>query len=411
MEPRIPRRLGAESLRALALLVLAGCASTPLASGPCLEVSGLSGEALVSFPFEFPEAVDERTIRLYRGGVDVPLQYVPTPQARGGTKVAGTLHWRATNGRYRLAWDVGTGRRVQVPYPPHNFRHFDAQGRATPLRHPERLRVSPQWPLDGLLQVLDGEKPFATYHLGGGKRPYLYPLIGPDGQALTELGKTHDATGSHAHHYSLWTAHAKVNGKDFWSEKGGSIVHEAIEGLEDGPLFARIRVRNRWTEDLVERRTLTFYAFEDHRLIDVDLEFAGTATFGQTSFGPLAVRVRPSLSVFDGGGEIRNAAGAINEKGVHLQRAAWIDLSGPLAPGVRGGVALLDHPSNPGHPTAWHCRDDGWAGAAPNKDVEIAVTPDKPLRLKYRVVLHRGADVAKRYAEFAAQPLITNQPD
>jgi hypothetical protein len=358
----------------------------------------------VWFPFDFPAPVDERTIRLYRGDVELPVQYVPTPQARGGTAVAGTLHWRASNGLYRLAFASG-GRRVQVPYPPYNFRAFDAEGRATPLPHFERMRISPQWPLEGVLNVLDGETPFATYHVSGGKRPYLYPVIGPDGIGLTELGKTHDPTGSHAHHYSLWTAHASVDGKDFWSEKGGSITHEAIESLEDGPLFSRLRVRNRWTERLVERRTLTFYAFDDHRLIDVELELTGTATLGKSTFGPLAVRVRPSMSVFDGGGEIRNAEGAINEKDAHLRRAAWIDLSGPVGATARGGVALLDHPSNPGHPTAWHCRDDGWAGAALCKDGDVVVSPDQPLRLKYRVVLHRGdGQVARRFAEYAAVP-------
>lgn len=365
-------------------------------------MSGLSGEALVAFPIDFAAPVDERTIRLHRGDVEVPVQYVPTPQARGGTAAAGTLHWRASNGPYRLSYGTG-GRRVQVPYPPYNFRTFDEAGRATPAVF-DRLRISPQWPLEGKLGVFEGEKPFATCHVSGGKRPFLYPVIGPDGVALTEYGKTHDPTGSHAHHYSLWTAHASVDGKDFWSEKGGSIVHEAIESLEDGPLFSRMRTRNRWTDTLVERRTLTFWAFDDHRLIDVELEFTGTATLGKTTFGPLAVRVRPSMSVFDGGGEIRNAEGAINEKDVHLRRAAWIDLSGPVSPTSRGGVAILDHPSNPGHPTAWHCRDDGWAGAALCKDAEIAITPEKPLRLKYRVVLHRGKDVEKRFAEFTATP-------
>jgi hypothetical protein len=390
------------------VVLLAGCATTAVPDGGIfIDVAGLpdGARAPVAVAHDFGAPVDERTIRLHRGDVEVPVQYVPSPQARGGAATSGTLHWRASNGRYRLAFDVpGGGRRVQVPYPPYNFRHFDAQGRATPPRQPDRMRISPQWPLEGKLGVFDGEKPFATYHVSGGRRPFLYPVIGPDGVALTEFGKTHDATGSHAHHYSLWTAHALVDGKDFWSEKGGAIVHEAIEGLEDGPLFARIRVRNRWTETLVERRTLTFYAFDDHRLIEVELEFTGTATLGKTTFGPLAARVRPSMSVFDGGGEIRNAEGALNEKDVHLRRAAWIDLSGPAAPGVRGGVAILDHPSNPGHPTAWHCRDDGWAGAALCKDGEIAITPDKPLRLKYRVVLHRGVDVAPHFAAYAAVP-------
>jgi hypothetical protein len=73
-----------------------------------------------------------------------------------------------------------------------------------------------------------------------------------------------------------------------------------------------------------------------------------------------------------------------------------------------GGIALFDYPDNPGHPTAWHCRNDGWAGAAFNLDRSWTVEQDHPLRLRYRIHLHRHnateGEVARRYEEYACKP-------
>ncbi len=426
----------------------AGCAA-PAADAPGfrtsrleIEVSGLPAGAEVPFslPIDLGSGPDERTIRLLRDGRDVPLQFSASAQPRPkerrllpGTppatslsaeyaagelapvRVAGDLAWAARNGTYRLEFGVPlAGRQVQVPFPPQNLRGFDEENRATPVRHFPRMQVRPQWPLEGAVHVSDLGSPFTSLHLSA-RRPYLYPVIGPDGIALTEVGKPHDPTGSHAHHYSLWVAHNSVGGKDFWSERGGTIVHEGFDLMEDGPVFARLVQRTRWSADerpvLRERRTLTFHATpEAYRLIDVDLELSAPAqeavVVGKSTFGFLAVRVAQSMTVFDGGGEIRNAEGARNERDVHLRKSRWIDLSGPVAPGKRGGVAILDHPSNPNHPTAWHCRDDGWAGASAAAEGPISIAPGKPLRLRYRVVLHRGdavaGEVARRFEEFAA---------
>src|SRR5262249_6870375 len=144
--------------------------------------------------------------------------------------------------------------------------------------------------------------------------PFLYPVNGPDGIGLTEFGKPHDPTGSHDHHYSLWVAHTSVNGRDFWGEKGGLILHQRFDLLEDGPVFCRLVQATAWnfggTYLLRERRTLTVYRTPEHfRLLDLELELtpagAEAVTLGKTSFGLLAVRVAQSMSVFDGGGEIR----------------------------------------------------------------------------------------------------------
>jgi hypothetical protein len=407
--------------------------------------------------------VDERTLRLCRiepdgSEIEEPVQFSPDLQSRhperhlhpgtpanvswagdwsadetpSSLRVTGTLTWiarGAPNGvrQYRLLFGVPCdGIIVQVPFPPNNFRHFDAEGRPTPVRWFPRMQIRPQWPLEGVIHILRDEAILTSYHIGprdgaasAARRPYFYPVNSPDGISLTELGKPHDPTGSHAHHYSLWIAHANVGGSDFWSERGGLICHEQFELMEDGPIFARLIQRARWLvrdeARLRERRQLTFYATpESFRLMDVELELSpgGSAPveLGKTPFGFLAARVAQSVTVFDGGGEIVNALGQRNEQGAHWQRAPWIDQSGPIAPEKWGGIALFDCPDNPGYPTAWHCRNDGWAGAAFNLDRPWAIEPDSSLRLRYRVHLHRhdatAGEVARRYEEYICKPTV-----
>lgn len=406
-----------------------------------------------------PGAVDERSLRFVEvlptgQTVERPVQFLPNPQPRPLSRrvlpdsnpqasfvaeyrvaespeirVAGELTWMASadaagGAHYRLVFGVPReGRAVQVPYPPQNLRFFTPDGRATPLRYFPRMQIRPQWPLNGAIRVSDAGAPVTEYHTGPTSdtgdwpfcRPFFYPVLDPRGRPLTELGKAHDPTGSHRHHYSLWIAHHDVAGRDFWSDAGGRIVHEGFDLLEDGPVFCRIVQRARWVfqgeTQLRERRTITLYAATDqHRLVDFEMEYspptANPVTLGQTTFGLLALRVAQAMSVFDGGGEIRTSAGLLNESQVHRTHADWLDQSGPVAAGAWSGAAVFDHPSNVNHPTGWHCRNDGWACASLTMDGPLDVTAERHLAVRYRLDLHCGdaaeAGVAARYAEYAA---------
>jgi hypothetical protein len=412
-------------------------------------------------------AVDERTLRLectWADGkpVEQPVQFQaslqPRPKRRrllpgttdkvsylaeyaagetpAGVKVAGVLTWLARGApqgaaTYTLQFGVGRkGRLVQVPYAPHNLRGFGADGRATAVRSFPRMQIRPLWPVRGVLHIREAGKLVTTYHIGptrepaagdglATRRPFLYPVNGPDGVSLTEVGKPHDPTGSHAHHRSVWIAHAGVDGHNFWSQRGGVIAHDGFEAIEDGPVFCRLVHKTRWLAGgravLRGRRSWTFYrAAADFRLIDVELALspagARPVTLDKTNFGFLAVRVAQSMTVFDGGGAIVTARGDRNEQGAHTKRAAWLDQSGPVAPGKWGGVAVLDHPDNPNHPTAWHCRNDGWAGASFSMHGPTTIRPAEALKLRYRLVLHRHnaakAKIAQRHEEYRARPTV-----
>lgn len=426
--------------------------------------------------------VDQNSLRLYRlpgegPGVEQPVQFTPEPQPRpakparladtpagvsyigeyragvtpDGVQVAGEVAWIAEgNGdgsaRYRLEFGVRRdGLVVQVPYPPQDLKVFDGDGRATPVRHFPRMQVGPDRPLGGQVHFSDGPNPVTTYHLGPAlgpadaegsdlpapppnalappRRPFLYPVLGPDGDPLTGFGKPHDPTGSHAHHYSLWIAHASADAADFWSESGGTIVSAGLPESDNGPVFCRLVHDTRWMQGgrelLVERRRIVLHRTpESFRALDIELELKppgqADVTLSKTSFGFLAARVARSMTVFDGGGEIVNARSDRNERGAHLRRAEWLDQSGPVGESRQAGIALLDHPDNPNHPTTWHCRNDGWACAAFAADAPYTIAAGKALRLRYRVVLHRGdareGEVARRFAEFAAKPVVRLGP-
>src|SRR5205085_12001197 len=91
------------------------------------------------------------------------------------------------------------------------------------------------------------------------------------------------------------------------------------------------------------------------------------------------------------------------------KRAKWVDYSGPVTNDAAEGVTLMDHPSNPNHPTFFHVRNDGWMGASLTYDADRVIEPGKPLMLRYGLYVHAGAPAPeklnRRWADFASLDL------
>jgi hypothetical protein len=110
-----------------------------------------------------------------------------------------------------------------------------------------------------------------------------------------------------------------------------------------------------------------------------------------------------------------NAEGQETEKNVWGKRSAWVDYYGQVD-GQTVGVAIMDHPSNPRHPTYWHSRAYGLFAANPfgvrdftadkSQDGSMTIEPGQRLTFRYRVVIHpgdaRSADIAALYARYVA---------
>lgn len=246
------------------------------------------------------------------------------------------------------------------------------------------------------------------------RRPFLYPIIGPSGRSLTRMGHPRDPN-SHSHHNSVWISHYMVDGVDFWGDGGkGRIVQRRVAQFEDADEEALIQTENDWLGEqdkvlLKEFRSIRVHPLtEKQYLLVIDLELAppaGEVTLGKTPFGFIGVRMAKTIGVHDGGGEIRNSAGEINEKEVFWKPAKWVDYSGPIAKDVLEGVTLMDHPSNPNHPATFHVRDDGWMGASATFDAEKTIRAGEPLKLRYGLWIHGGfptnEQIDKQFNDFA----------
>jgi len=287
---------------------------------------------------------------------------------------------------------------------------------------------------------IDG-KLFTEYRHAGGPHVYFWPVIGPGGAKMTRAWPMEEVPGEehdHIHHRSLWFSHGLVNGVDFWAEAGkgtpkipiGTIVHDKIVEAKGGADSGVLTTSQKWTAPdgtvpITSTQTLRVYARpENERLFDFEVTLkAGDkdVVFGDTKEGTAAIRIAESMRLkgpksTPGAGKIINSEGETDGK-VWGQRAKWVDMSGPIDAKTLG-IAMMDHPKNPRHPTRWHARDYGLFAANPFCEAEMdknlpkgsgdyALKAGQSITFRYRILIHEGdaaaAKVAERFAEFAAK--------
>ena len=251
-------------------------------------------------------------------------------------------------------------------------------------------------------------------------RPFFFPVIAPLGAMLTRIGRP--GALDHDHHQSIWFAHHKVMGVDFRGKASGALIRQ-LQWLacDDGDDACQMAVELGWfdghdpapllkQELICEVRPL---AAKNEFTLELQSRFVPVSEsleFEMTNVGFLAVRVAKSISsVFDGG-VLTSSEGAQTEKNVFEQSARWIDYSGPInrEGNQIEGITDFDHPTNPGQPTRWHVRDDGWLCASPCMKTSITTSKHELLTLRYLLHIHSGAIHSETtnniYSEFSAHP-------
>jgi hypothetical protein len=236
-------------------------------------------------------------------------------------------------------------------------------------------------------------------------RPFFYPLIGPSGSALTRMG--HPGAANHDHHRSIWFAHNKVLGIDFWADTSKAFIRQKHWlCYQDGNDEAALAVALGWHDghdpkELLEQELIVGVrpGPGGETVVELQATFRPTGEsleFGKTNFGFLAVRVAKSISEHFGGGKLTNSAGKEHEAEIFGKEARWVDYSGPVPTGAVEGITYFDHPSNPGHPVKWHVREDGWMGASVCMDEARQTTRKRPLTVRYLLHAHQEAVSAAR---------------
>ncbi|MEZ5400079.1 MAG: PmoA family protein [Bryobacteraceae bacterium] len=288
---------------------------------------------------------------------------------------------------------------------------------------------------DGKIAVdIDGA-PFTALYVSGTDvtKPFLHPLRTADGKIVSRVWPMEEKEGEakdHVHHQGLWFSHGDVNGFDFWanhpsqkSTKKGTIELVRIDTAEGGERQGRIAAEFAWKDPsgkvlLRENRVMVFRGQGSNRIVDFDIRLTGVeeSKFGDTKEGTFALRLTAPL---DGKhtGKMTAADGRVGEKAVWGKPSPWVDYAGTLDGGTVG-VAIMDHPSNPKHPTYWHSRDYGLFAANifgehdffsdKSRDGSMTLKPGETWRFRYRVVIHPGdandAHIARMYERWSTAP-------
>ncbi len=281
----------------------------------------------------------------------------------------------------------------------------------------------------GRMQLLEGDRPVFVYNYGMQLAPgspedrrrstYIHPVYDLDGRAMTD-----DFPADHYHHRGLsWMwPRVTVEGKqlDLWHIRGIRQSFEMWLAQEVGPVCATLGVKNSW--HLTDRKVKVmdewvwvrvFRAGEHGRAIDVritwralqPIEILGQVDSGYGGF-VLRLTKRQGTSLVTTSG--------LQAKDSDLQTAAWADESGKFAGSAEdSGVAIFQHPSNPGFPTGWTLRGAdnygflgvAWPGVQPAK-----MEPGRPVTLRYRVWIHRGdaqtGHVEDAFSAFSEPPVL-----
>lgn len=266
------------------------------------------------------------------------------------------------------------------------------------------------------ITVLDGIRPVLTFQQAAqskdGKWPranYVHPLYDLDGEMITE-----DFPSDHGHHRGVfWAWHQVLVGDkalgDAWAcENFQWDVQQA--NVVTGQKQATISATTLWkSPDLVsndgqlipcvrEHATIVVHAAEANvRSIDFNLEFLALVddvriggSDDDKGYGGFSPRIKLTDDVhFIGNG------GPVEPQVTAVQAGPWIDVGNK-----QGGVVILAHSSNPGHPQPWILRGSrsmqnvAYPGRHP-----VPLSKTEPLRLRYRLGIHRGELTADQIDE------------
>lgn len=226
------------------------------------------------------------------------------------------------------------------------------------------------------------------------KRPYLHPLLAPDGKGVL----TEDAPPHHPWQHGLYVGLNRVNEVGFWSEGGsdGTFHPEPISQVSASAARADWRVQTVWkapngTSMLDETQAWTLRDEESQVILDLTwtLKARIPITFGKSTYGGLFIRMP-----YRGGADAKaiTSEGKVNLAG-EGQRAKWVALQMPIPGRPQNGIAgmaLLDHPKNPDHPLPW--RIDNELGVGPSRSIlgDWKLNTDQSITFYFQVVLFTG---------------------
>ncbi len=259
----------------------------------------------------------------------------------------------------------------------------------------------------------DDVVPILEQHAPNNKRPFIHPIVAPDGiGVLTENAPVH-----HPWQHGVYTGLNDVNGIGFWEEgvnhhpQDGSFQPYPLQPAKVELNRASWQVETVWLDPegvplLTELQEWLLEDKGDTYCIDFEwsLKAEVDLTFGQYSYGGLFLRM-PYRE--ESGGEVINSEGQINRE-AEGQRARWTACSMPIEGRAnQAGIVYMDHPTNAEHPVPW--RVDYQMGISPSRCIagQWQLAKDEVDTSHYRILVFGGPTdpqlVNRSWHEFAAK--------
>jgi len=236
---------------------------------------------------------------------------------------------------------------------------------------------------------------------------YIHPLYGLDGEILTE-----DFPADHLHHRGIfWAWHQVWLGDkrlgDSWAAKDffWDLYDAKILTVDSQSSALQVHVHWKsplWTDAngkqkafVNETTTIRVYrAQDDIRKVDFQISLLALednvrigGSEDDKGYGGFTTRIRlPDGLSFTG------PNGPVEPNTLSVEAGPWLDFSGKFRKdGKVSGVAILCHNSLPGYPQRWILRRKASAQnpVHPGRH-PILLSREKPLLLRYRLIIHRG---------------------
>ena len=228
----------------------------------------------------------------------------------------------------------------------------------------------------------------------------LYPVVTPKGTRVIDF-----APDDHKHHRGIFLAWHNIQGDpggDFWGwgkfapTAGRIILNKSAKPTKTSAGEAVLEIANEWLAGehvlIEEALTVTTKQAKDSYLIDLNyvLTPMEELVLGQSAFGGFCVKSRKENGVYtDPDGVVKLPNPHHLKPETDWPAKPWYDYTFKLADGTQAGVTVIDHKDNP--VTTWHNLPPiamiNPCIVAPG---EVKLAKEKPLNLRYRLVVHDG---------------------
>lgn len=237
----------------------------------------------------------------------------------------------------------------------------------------------------------DGDVPILVQHAKADSRPYIHPIVAPDGHGvLTEYGPDH-----HKHQTGLYWGFTQINGRDYFhnsqgnywkkvasntlQDEGNAVKWQTIYHLLDEAGNAVMEETQSWSIQLIGGQYM------------LDLEWKGEAktevVIGKYDYGGLFLRMPWKEGIE---GEIITAARKKNEQ-AEGHAAMWANVGMKIdGRDDWANVAIFDHPANRGYPNKWRVDDQLGLGIAFTRDDDWVIPKGETEILRHQLLVYTG---------------------